>query len=69
MLYTRAEAETIAACLYDGGWGSGERNDLMQEYGLEREQAEQICALLKEFEDAGGYPGSELLWWEGIAGE
>lgn len=66
MLYTRAEAETIAVYLYDGGWRHGDRNDLMLDYGLEREPAEQICALLKEFEDAGGYPGSELLWGEEI---
>lgn len=49
-LYSPEEAETVAAYLYDGGWRSGDLNDLMLDYGLEREPAEQICALLKEIE-------------------
>lgn len=49
-LYSQAEAETVAAYLYDRGWRSGDLNDLMQDYGLEREPAEQICAQLKEIE-------------------
>lgn len=49
-LYSQAEAETVAAYLYDGGWRSGDLNDLMLDYGLEREPAEQICAQLKEIE-------------------
>lgn len=49
-LYSPEEAETVAAYLYDGGWRSGDLNDLMLDYGLEREPAEQICALLNEIE-------------------
>lgn len=49
-LYSPEEAETVAAYLYDGGWRSGDLNDLMLDYGLEREPAEQICAQLKEIE-------------------
>ena len=53
-LYSPEEAETVAAYLYDGGWRAGDLNDIMQDYGLEREPAEQICVLLKEIEEAKG---------------
>lgn len=49
-LYSPEEAETVAAYLYDGGWRSGDLNDLMLDYGLAREPAEQICAQLKKIE-------------------
>lgn len=49
-LYSEAELSEIAAHLYDGGWRKEDQAELMQEYGLERETAEQICDRLREIE-------------------
>lgn len=35
-----------AAALYDGGWSSSDRDDLIDEYGLTEEQADMICHAL-----------------------
>lgn len=41
-----------AASLYDGGWRSTDKGELMSEYGLTDEEADEICELLKEYEEA-----------------
>lgn len=39
-----------AAALYDGGWRSTDKADLMAAYDLDDETATAICEKLKEFE-------------------
>ena len=41
-----------AASLYDGGWRSTDKEELMTEYELTEEEAEKICEFLKEYEEA-----------------
>ena len=41
---------TTAASLYDGGWRAEDREQLVQEYNLTAEEAEEICKLLEERE-------------------
>ena len=36
--------------LYDGGWTSDDIEQLMIEYGLTREQAQDICEQLRDLE-------------------
>lgn len=40
-----------AAMLYDGGWRSGDRDTLIEYYDLSDDEADRICAGLKELED------------------
>ena len=51
-----------AASLYDGGWRAEDRDQLIEEYNLTEEEADEICrglaeveeeATAKEFEDYG----------------
>lgn len=42
--------EMNAAALYDGGWRSTDRDQLMSEYGLTPEEADGICEVLAELE-------------------
>ena len=44
------ELQIIAASLYDGGWRSTDKEELMTEYEMDSEYAEQICYQLKLFE-------------------
>lgn len=46
------ENQYSAATLYDGGWRSEDKEDLMAEYEMTEEEAEEICEQLKEIEDA-----------------
>ena len=39
-----------AAALYDGGWRSEDKEELIQEYNLTNDEADAICELLSEFE-------------------
>lgn len=41
---------TIAANLYDGGWRAEDHDQLVSEYNLTAEEAEEICKLLEEME-------------------
>lgn len=41
-----------AAALYDGDWRKEDLDQLMAEYDLSKEDAEKICKILAEFEDA-----------------
>lgn len=38
-----------AANLYDGGWRAEDRNDLIEEYGITEDYADDICELLAEY--------------------
>ena len=42
--------EMNAAALYDDGWRSTDRDQLMSEYGLTPEEADGICEVLAELE-------------------
>ena len=42
--------EMNAAALYDGGWRSTDRDQMMSEYNLTREEADRICEVLAELE-------------------
>ena len=49
--WDEAEAEDIAAELYDGGWRSSDRELLMTELRMSEEQADQICKLFDTYEE------------------
>ena len=40
-----------AAMLYEGGWRSGDRDTLIEYYDLSDDEADRICAGLKELEE------------------
>ena len=40
-----------AASLYDGGWRAEDRDQLITEYGLTEEEADEICEGLREIEE------------------
>lgn len=42
--------ELCAAALYDGGWRSTDRDQMMSEYNLTQEEADGICEVLAELE-------------------
>ena len=42
---------STAAALYDGGWRSGDIDDIRKEYGLSLDDAEAICEWLRYFEE------------------
>ena len=46
------DVQHSAAALYDGGWRAGDREQLIQEYGLIRDDADAICAELEKMEEA-----------------
>ena len=71
-----------AASLYDGGWRAEDRDQLIDEYNLTAEEADDLCrelaeveeeATAKEFEDYGKlkYINPEAFYEEGwsIAGQ
>lgn len=39
-----------AAALYDGGWRSTDKEELIEEYDLTEEEATKLCELLEEYE-------------------
>ena len=41
---------TSAAYLYDGGWRVKDKDELMSEYRLTEEEADEICKVLAEYE-------------------
>lgn len=47
-----SDITTSAAALYDGGWRAEDRDQLITEYDLTPEDAEAICELLKDIEEA-----------------
>lgn len=44
------DINTTAASLYDGGWRAEDRCQLVNEYNLTTEEADEICEALKEME-------------------
>ena len=42
---------SMAASLYDGGWRAEDREQLISEYSLTTEEADEICETLKEMEE------------------
>ena len=45
------DIESSAAALYDGGWRSDDREELIAEYQLSEDEADAICKKLKEYEN------------------
>lgn len=45
------DVQSVAAALYDGGWRSSDRDELMQEYDFTSDEADAICEQLREYED------------------
>ena len=41
---------TSAAALYDGGWRSSDREQMIEEYDLTEEEADGLCAALADLE-------------------
>lgn len=41
-----------AAALYDGGWRSDDRDELIAEYQLTEEEADELCKVLAEYAEA-----------------
>lgn len=46
------DVESSAAALYDGGWRSDDREDLISEYELTEDEADALCEELKRLEDS-----------------
>lgn len=46
--------ESAAAALFDGGWTSEDKEQLIEEYALTKEEAETICKELSRFESEAG---------------
>ena len=42
--------EASAAALYDGGWKTEDREQLIEEYELTSEEADKICEILEKYE-------------------
>lgn len=40
-----------AAALFDGGWRSEDKDDLIQEYDITEEEAETLCTILASYEE------------------
>lgn len=55
----KAEIESMAAALYDGGWRPEDWEDLMKEYELTEDEALRISDELMKIEN------DELDEWEG----
>lgn len=49
---------TIAAYLYDGGWRSSDKDEMMEYYGLDPEEADSFCEWLDRYAGLNG-EGSE----------
>ena len=44
------DVQSSAAALYDGGWRAADKDDLIEEYGLTEQEAQEICAELEKYE-------------------
>lgn len=44
------DLSSSAAALYDGGWRAEDREELIEEYELTEEEADEICELLARME-------------------
>jgi len=52
MASTIKDLSSSAAALYDGGWRASDKDELTKEYALSSDDAEDLCAALRELEDA-----------------
>lgn len=43
------DISSSAAALYDGGWRAEDRDQLISEYDLTEDEADQLCEALAEF--------------------
>ena len=51
VFYMMTDFTSSAAALYDGGWRSEDKNDLIQEYDITEEEAETLCTILASYEE------------------
>lgn len=49
---TIADYTSSAAALYDGGWRASDKDELMEEYELTEEEADRLCEILADYENA-----------------
>lgn len=56
-----SDIATSAAALYDGGWRAEDRDQLIAEYDLTADDADAICELLKDIEEANDSSEDEDL--------
>lgn len=47
---TMTDYSSSAAALYDGGWRADDRDELITEYQLTEEEADELCKILAEFD-------------------
>lgn len=45
------ENQFAAAALFDGGWRSTDRDELIREYDLSETEVDELCEALKEIEE------------------
>ena len=45
------DALSAAASLFDGGWRAEDREDIIREYDLTEEEANEICKFLADFSE------------------
>ena len=50
MMMNNSDILSAAASLYDGGWRSDDRDDLIEEYGLTGDEADKLCEALLEYD-------------------
>ena len=50
MMMNYSDILSAAASLYDGGWRSEDRDDLIEEYGLTGVEADKLCEALAEYD-------------------
>lgn len=50
MMMSYSDILSAAASLYDGGWRSEDRDDLIEEYGLTGDEADKLCEALAEYD-------------------
>lgn len=43
-----------AWALHDGGWNSDDREELSEEFALEKDEADMLCAYLEQIEEEEG---------------
>jgi hypothetical protein len=48
------DKQSSAAALYDGGWRSADKEQLISEYDLTAEEADSLCKELEKYEAISG---------------
>ena len=44
------DVQSSAASLYDSGWRAADKEDLIEDYSLTEQEAQEICAELEKYE-------------------